>query len=129
MPDLLGGPVTGTSEPIRGVFIRQMRSDQTRSGEMKLSGFNGTEQFWMFSRSAGHGDSLVGHAFREVQYRDAELKHRGMSLLEIETPGVDFAQDRDQFTFEFVVAMNEMLKILQELAIGTTLRNRRERHD
>lgn len=68
MPDLLGGPVTGTSEPICGVFIRQMRSDQTRSREMQLSGFNGTEQFWMFSRSAGHGDSLVGHAFREVQH-------------------------------------------------------------
>lgn len=51
-----------------------------------------------------------------------------MSLLEIETPGVDFAQDRDQFAFKFVVAMNEMLEILQELAIGTILRNRRERH-
>ena len=88
---------------------------------MDVSRFECGQQLRVPARGAGNGDSFVRHALCKVEYSDAVVEHRGQSLFEIQTTGVDFAQMSDQFGFECVVAVDQDLEILQELVIGKTV--------
>ena len=111
-------------QPLRGAFPIEMGGDQARRRKMKVSTPERDQELRESSRGPRDRDSFVCDAFREVQHVDAVVEHRRARLFEIEPPRIDLAQMGDELGLEGVIALDQVVQLLQESTVGKALQCR-----
>ena len=85
---------------------------------MKVPTLQRDQQLREFSRRSRNSNPLVGDAFGEMESVDAEMEHRGASLLEIEPPSIDLTEMGDQLSLQAVIAHDQLMQPSQEPIVG-----------
>src|SRR5207248_9658323 len=101
--DELGDLVLGAARRLRKqlcvIFMRQMRSEQTESGEMDAARAHPIDQRRQLARRACDEDAVVCRALGKAELPRAEREHRGERALEVELALGDLAEVTQQVTF------------------------------
>jgi len=76
---------------------------------MNLSTCQRGQNLWKLASSPRDRDSLVGNTFCEVEHVNAVMEHRRTRLPEIEPPRIDFPKMGDEFSLEFMIALDQLI--------------------